>query len=97
MLKLVPDRDHCPPFGKADAEQLCKLGYHKCRLVVSLPFYHPCDRLQRIIEEMRIDLALQRVQLALSSLCLLHDDLLHKTVDLLIGPLDGVSEMADLR
>ena len=45
---------------------------------------------------MRIDLALQRIHLALSAFGLLTDDLLHQILDLLIRLLDRISKMPDL-
>ena len=45
---------------------------------------------------MRVDLALESIQFAFSPLILLQDNFLHKVIDLFVGLLYGISQMADL-
>ena len=96
MLQLILHADDRPPFGKADAEKFGKLRDHIGGIVVPLRFYHPGNGIQRIVEEMGIDLALQGIQLASPSLILFPDDLLHQALYPLIGSLDGISQVPDL-
>ena len=97
MLQLLFHCDDRAPLGQADPEQPCQLRDHKDRLVIPLTLHHPGDGLQCIVKKMRIDLALQRVQLTLSPLILLQNDLFHQRINLLIGTLDGISKMPDLQ
>ena len=77
-------------------QQLCKLRYHKYCICISVRLHHPCYGLQCIIQEMRIDLTLERIHLTLSPLILLSDYLLHQNLYLLIGFLDRISQMSYL-
>ena len=97
VLQFIPHRDHRTPFGQTDTKQFRQLRDHVGSLVVSLSLDHPDDGIQRIVEEMRIDLALQRIQLAFSPLILLHNNLFHQSVDPLIRLLDGITQMTDLQ
>ena len=56
---------------------------------------HP-DRFQSVIQEMRIDLTLERIHLTLSSFRLFPYDLLHQSFDLFVGFLNRISQMTDL-
>ena len=51
---------------------------------------------QHIEQKVRINLALKGIQLTLSPLILLQDNFFHQFLDLLIGFLDRMAQMADL-
>ena len=97
MLQLFSHGDDCAPFGETDAKQLRQLRYHERGLVITFAFDHPDDRVQSIIQKMRINLALKGIQLAFSSLVLLNDNLFHQRIDLLIRFLNRISQMTDLQ
>ena len=81
MLQLFLDRDHLMSLADADPEKIGKRRHHLLRLFILSVLAQPRDSVQRIIEEMRIDLCLKRFQLCLSQTDLLLPHLLHQALD----------------
>ncbi len=71
MLQLIFYCDNCAPFGKADAKQPGQFRDHKGSFLIPLILHHPDDGIQRIIQKMRINLALQSIQLTFPAFILL--------------------------
>ena len=68
-------------FADADAEQLRQSVYHIDGIGVAALFAHPGDRVQGVIEEMRVDLRLQRFQLSFAKVYLFFPDGVHQLLD----------------
>ena len=82
MLHFILNPDHCFSTAQADPEQAGKLRDHKHRIIITLSCDHPYNRIQRIIQEMRVDLRLKCIQFALSFFFLFHHNVIHQLADL---------------
>ena len=94
MLKFILDWNNRLAPWQADSQQFCKLRNHNDRFSILLCFYHPGDRLQRIIKKMWIDLTLKRIQFTFSPLVLLTHNFFHQLFNLFIWFLHGMSKMS---
>ena len=63
VLHLVADGDELMALADADAEQLRQRVYHHDRFLVLPPLAHPRNGVERVVEEMRVDLRLQGSEL----------------------------------
>ena len=71
MLHLAADRDQLVSTTDADAEQPRQRVHHQHGLRVLPLLAHPRDGVKCVVEEMRIDLRLQSLQLRLAQVDLL--------------------------
>ena len=81
MLKFLLDRDQFMSAADADAEQSCKCIDHLHGIFITSGFAHPGDRIERIIQKMRIDLRLQCFQFGFSQCDLFLPYLFHQFLD----------------
>ena len=81
MLQLLRKRNDVLSTAQADTEEARELRHHEDRFLVVLALDHPDDGIQGVVEEVRIDLRLERIHLRLSLLLLLDDDVLHQLID----------------
>ena len=71
VLDLPGNGDQLVALADADAEQPGQRVDHLHRIGVFAPLAHPRDGIQRVVEKMRVDLGLQRLQLGLAQVDLL--------------------------
>ena len=72
-------------------------GAHNLHDVVGLVFLrHPLDRIQRVVEEVRLDLLLKGLQFRLSLALLLLVDHVDELLDLLDHRVEALTQVADL-
>ena len=77
MLQFVGQRDHAVTLAERNAEQARQRGHHPDGFILPSGFGHPDDGVQRIIQEMRVDLRLKHFQFAAPLLSFLLYDILH--------------------
>ena len=96
VLQLLFDRDQLMPAADADAEQPRQCMDHLDGIGVFAALTHPGDGIQRIVEKMRVDLRLQRLEL-----CLAQDDFLlahggHQSLDTPDHVAEGIRKVLHL-
>ena len=81
VCDLFFDRDDVLPVAQANAEHICQ-GVHQTHDILRIVVAgHPADGIQRIVEEMRLDLLLEGLHLCGPLVLLLHIDHLDQLVD----------------
>ena len=96
VLQLVLDGDDAAALAEGYAEKSCQRRQHGHRLLRPSVFRHPYHAVQRIVEEMGIDLRLQHVQLAAPLFLLLPENVLHQMTHGGHHGLHGAAEMLHL-
>ena len=96
VLQLLFDRDQLMPAADADAEQPRQCMDHLDGIGVFAALTHPGDGIQRIVEKMRVDLRLQRLELGLAQDDFLLADGGHKLLDAAYHVAEGVREVLHL-
>ena len=96
MFYLVPNRDDVLSAAQTDSEKPCQ-SRHRFNSLLPFPvFNQPDNDIQRIIQEMRVNLILQSHQLAPAfGLMLLHN-IRHKPFQVFLHLADCLSQMPDL-
>ena len=82
VLHLAADGDELMTLADADAEQLRQRVYHHDRFLVLPPLAHPRNGVERVVEEMRVDLRLQGSELRFAEVHLFGAHGRHQLLDL---------------
>ncbi|MOA25742.1 hypothetical protein D3C78_1464860 [compost metagenome] len=82
MCKLLLNRNKLLPLADGRAKQLGQGGRHRDYISHLVHFRHPDNRVQRIVQKMRMNLRLQRLQLTNSLVLLLLHNLAHELLNL---------------
>ena len=96
VLDLLGDGDELVAAADADAEQPRQCMDHLDSIGVFAALTHPGDGIQRIVEKMRVDLRLQRLELCLAQDNFLLADGGHKLLDAAYHVAEGVREVLHL-
>ena len=96
MLQFISHGDDALPLAQADPEKPGQGGHHLDRLRLFFIFHHPDDDIQGIVEEMGIDLGLERVKFSFPLRLMLLHDILHQYLDLAGHVRDGPAQVLDL-
>ena len=81
MLQFAPDGDQLVSAADTDSEQPRQSVDHLDSLRIFPLLTHPGDRVQSVIQEMRVDLDLQCFQFCFAEIDLLFPDLCHQLLE----------------
>ena len=95
MLKFFFDRDQFMPAADTDAKQPSSAFDHFHCIFVASCLTHPCDRIECVIKEVRIDLCLKCFQLRLAQCDLLLPYLFHQLLDTHCHMFKGIGQCRD--
>ncbi|MNN18235.1 hypothetical protein D3C81_1314410 [compost metagenome] len=96
MLHFHRKRDQLLIFTNADSQQLAKRDHHFTDILISLQDGQRIDRLQRIVNKMRIDLGDQRLKLKFFLTRLLGLHLLNQFGNLRTHPVEAIDQQIRL-
>ncbi len=96
MLQLLFDRYQLMAAADADAEKPCQRVHHLHSVCIFAALAHPCDGIQRIVEEMWVDLCLQRLELGLAQDDLLLAHGVHQPLDTPDHVAEGIRKVLHL-
>ena len=83
MPLFLLNRDKVLPIAQRSPEEIRQIGQKSDHLIILLRLRQPDSRIQRIIQEMRIDLRLQKLRLAQPQCLMITLHIFHQLPDLL--------------
>ena len=93
MFQFLADRDPVSTGGKGNPEKVAEVSCQADNLVSLAGFRLPDNRVQRIIQEVRIDLGLQRSKLRFGQVILVLPDLLDQRLQAVRHLIDLLTQL----